>query len=359
MTVRPPVGGQNARGESRGRRHHRRRSRHRRSRRRGRGRRRRTIGRCSSTRRASRTSAVRRSGASAGCSSSTPPNSAAWASRTLTRSPSRTGWAAPSSTGPRTPGRAAGPRPTSTSPPARSAPGSASMGLQAVPGRRLGRARRRPRGGPRQLGAPLPHHVGHRPGGRRAVRASGARARRDRPHHVRVQAPRRRPGRRGRHRRRRHRRACSSRPTSTRGAASSRVEIGDFELRAQAVVVTSGGIGGDHDLVRTGLARATRHPARDDGRRRPRPRRRTHAGDQRAGRCPGHQPRPPVGVRRGTAQLGPHLGQSRHPHPAGPVVAVARRDRPAPARSRTSRDSTRSAPSSTCAAPATTTRGSC
>lgn len=35
-----------------------------------------------------------------------------------------------------------------------------------------------------------------------------------------------------------------------RGRASSRVEVADFEVRAQAVVVTSGGIGGDHDLVR-------------------------------------------------------------------------------------------------------------
>jgi len=35
-----------------------------------------------------------------------------------------------------------------------------------------------------------------------------------------------------------------------RGQASSRVEIGDFELTAQAVIVTSGGIGGNHDLVR-------------------------------------------------------------------------------------------------------------
>jgi predicted oxidoreductase len=35
-----------------------------------------------------------------------------------------------------------------------------------------------------------------------------------------------------------------------RGHASSRVEIGAFELRAQAVIVTSGGIGGNHDLVR-------------------------------------------------------------------------------------------------------------
>jgi uncharacterized protein len=38
--------------------------------------------------------------------------------------------------------------------------------------------------------------------------------------------------------------------TATRGTASSRVEIGTFELGAQAVVVTSGGIGADHDLVR-------------------------------------------------------------------------------------------------------------
>ncbi|MFE2598955.1 FAD-binding dehydrogenase [Streptomyces sp. NPDC059396] len=35
-----------------------------------------------------------------------------------------------------------------------------------------------------------------------------------------------------------------------RGTASSRVATGAFELRAQAVIVTSGGIGGNHDLVR-------------------------------------------------------------------------------------------------------------
>ncbi|WP_405800473.1 FAD-binding dehydrogenase [Streptomyces sp. NBC_01506] len=35
-----------------------------------------------------------------------------------------------------------------------------------------------------------------------------------------------------------------------RGTASSRVTSGAFELRAQAVIVTSGGIGGNHDLVR-------------------------------------------------------------------------------------------------------------
>ncbi|HEY7043511.1 MAG TPA: FAD-binding dehydrogenase [Nocardioidaceae bacterium] len=37
---------------------------------------------------------------------------------------------------------------------------------------------------------------------------------------------------------------------AARGATSSRIVVGEFEYGAQAVVVTSGGIGGDHDLVR-------------------------------------------------------------------------------------------------------------
>lgn len=37
---------------------------------------------------------------------------------------------------------------------------------------------------------------------------------------------------------------------AARGAASSRTVSGDFELRAPAVIVASGGIGGNHDLVR-------------------------------------------------------------------------------------------------------------
>ncbi len=35
-----------------------------------------------------------------------------------------------------------------------------------------------------------------------------------------------------------------------RGVTSSRNTVGDFEFRAQAVIVTSGGIGGNHDMVR-------------------------------------------------------------------------------------------------------------
>jgi len=38
--------------------------------------------------------------------------------------------------------------------------------------------------------------------------------------------------------------------SSDRGVESSRVEAGEFELSAQAVVLTSGGIGGNHELVR-------------------------------------------------------------------------------------------------------------
>ncbi len=65
-------------------------------------------------------------------------------------------------------------------------------------------------------------------------------------------------------------------PTSVlRGQASAGVVVGTFELRAQAVIVTSGGIGGNHDLVRanwpTRLGRAPAFmvsgvPAHVDGR---------------------------------------------------------------------------------------------
>ena len=52
---------------------------------------------------------------------------------------------------------------------------AAGAGPQGLPGRRLGRARRRPGRRSRQLRAPLPHHLGHRPRDRRAVRAPRAR----------------------------------------------------------------------------------------------------------------------------------------------------------------------------------------
>ena len=63
-----------------------------------------------------------------------------------------------------------------------------------------------------------------------------------------------------------------------RGAASNRDEVGEFEYAAQAVIVTSGGIGANHDLVRAQLAdRPARQPAEADGLRRPGARRRADA----------------------------------------------------------------------------------
>ena len=49
---------------------------------------------------------------------------------------------------------------------------------------------------------------------------------------------------------------------AVRGAPSSRTAAGEFELRAQAVVVTSGGIGGNHDLVRENWPKRLGEPPR-------------------------------------------------------------------------------------------------
>ncbi len=66
-----------------------------------------------------------------------------------------------------------------------------------------------------------------------------------------------------------------ARSNAARGEASSRDRVGEFELAASAVIVTSGGIGGNHDLVRAQwparLGAAPEHllsgvPAHVDGR---------------------------------------------------------------------------------------------
>ena len=88
------------------------------------------------------------------------------------------------------------------------------------------------------------------PGHRRAVRPPGAGRRRGRPRRAALPAPGARAGRHRRRGHRRPRRACSRTARVARGEASSRTEVGDFEITAQAVVVTAGGIGGNHELVR-------------------------------------------------------------------------------------------------------------
>jgi len=49
---------------------------------------------------------------------------------------------------------------------------------------------------------------------------------------------------------------------AVRGTPSSRTAVGEFELRAQAVIVTSGGIGGNHDLVRENWPKRLGDPPR-------------------------------------------------------------------------------------------------
>jgi uncharacterized protein len=51
--------------------------------------------------------------------------------------------------------------------------------------------------------------------------------------------------------------------TAERGAPSSRTAVGEFALRAQAVIVTSGGIGGNHELVRRNWPRRMGDPPRN------------------------------------------------------------------------------------------------
>ena len=53
-------------------------------------------------------------------------------------------------------------------------------------------------------------------------------------------------------------------PTRARAAQSSnRDAVGDFELRAGAVIVTSGGIGGNHELVRRNWPERLGHAAEE------------------------------------------------------------------------------------------------
>ena len=88
-----------------------------------------------------------------------------------------------------------------------------------------------------------------------------------------------------------------------RGAPSSREVAGAFTLEAQAVIVTSGGIGGNQ--------------------RRARLRRRAHAGNCGRLGWPHHQPRPHVALSRGHPELRADLEPPRHPHSQRAVAAVA------------------------------------
>ncbi len=219
---------------------------------------------------------------------------------------------------------------------------AARQGLRWLPGRGLGRARRlrRHRATATRCRASTSPGAPARRG--RAVRAPGARR------------PRRGPGAAFgfRHRvdelivtdgavdgvrgavlepeRGRARRAAAR---ATRSASSSCTRRRCWSPPAASAATTSWCAG-------TGPTASGTAPG-DDDLRRARPRGRADAGHRRGGRRPAGQPRPDVALHRGHPELGPDLGDARHPHPARAVVAVARRARPAPARRRSSPASTR------------------
>lgn len=112
-----------------------------------------------------------------------------------------------------------------------------------------------------------------------------------------------------------------------RGEATNRTPIGSFTARGQAVIVTSGGIGGNLEM-----ARAAGHPTSEHGRRGSCTCGRSDAVHLSGRRGTADQRRPDVALRGGTAQLGPDLGQPRHPHPDRPLLPLAGRGRPSPAR---------------------------
>ena len=235
----------------------------------------------------------------------------------------------------------------------------AGQGVQLHAQRRLGRARRLPRHRPRQLRAALPHHLGHRPRRGRAVRAPRARGGRARPRRAALPPQ----GRRARaHRRRGHAASaarCSSRAACAAARPARARAVGEFALEAPVVLVTSGGIGANHELVRRNWPERLGTPPTLDDLRRARPRRRAHDRDRPGRRRQRDQPRPHVALHRGHAQLGPDLDQPRDPDHPRALVAVVRRDRAAAAgaalpRLRHARDARAHH-----AARATTTPGSC
>ena len=126
---------------------------------------------------------------------------------------------------------------------------AARHGASHLSGGGLGRAGRRQCARARQFGAALPRHLGHRAGRARALPAAGAGGRASRP--ARLRLP---PSRRRAHcqRWRDHRRA--GRPAGTeRGSARDREfadDGGRFRDAGWAVIIASGGIGGNIDLVR-------------------------------------------------------------------------------------------------------------
>ena len=137
-----------------------------------------------------------------------------------------------------------------------------------------------------------------------------------------------------------------------RGVSSSRVVVGDFSLRAGAVIVASGGIGGNHDLVRQNWPQRlgpppkrmlSGVPAHVDGRM---------IGITEAAGARADQPRPDVALCRGHREFRRRSGRctpsascpARHRCGSTPPASgCRRRNSPAPTRSGSSTTSCRPA----------------
>ena len=110
-----------------------------------------------------------------------------------------------------------------------------------------------------------------------------------------------------------------------RGEASSREVVGEFEFHAQAVLVSSGGIGGNFDLVRKHWPSWLGKPPRKHDFRGTRPCGRSNVGHRRAGGRPHRQPGSHVALHGGNQKLEPDLAPSRHPHSARTLLRLAGR----------------------------------
>ncbi len=150
-----------------------------------------------------------------------------------------------------------------------------------------------------------------------------------------------------------------SRRVSSAARAARAKSSASLRCARQAVIVASGGIGGNHDHGPAELAEAARRAAEIHDLRRARACRRPHDRHHRGRRRAADQPRPDVALRRGHPELVADLAAPRHPHLARTLLDVVRRDQASGCRRRCFPAPTRSASCNTSCRPATTIPGSC
>ena len=111
-----------------------------------------------------------------------------------------------------------------------------------------------------------------------------------------------------------------------RGEKSSRRTVGEFSYYAQAVIVASGGIGANLELVRSNWPKRLGQPPSSSTVRRAGACRWPDAGDHAAGRGQRYQLRPDVALYGRSDELGPDLEGSWDSHTSGTLIALVRRN---------------------------------